>query len=328
MWDFSISRALGLMRRTAPFVLFRVIVYFSITAALVVVTGTGAGLGYGVGAFGDADFRAQSTAWGAFGGFGITAGVIFFARDYLLYIVKAGHIAVMVALMRGGEIPQGRGQIDYARVIVAERFGTASALFGLDKLIKGVVGAITGLIQGLLSILPIPGLDKIMGVVRAYLRMAVGLIDEVILAHLIDTRAENPWKGAQEALVLYGQNARVMMVNAAWLTAIVWILSVVVFLVMLAPAAAIVYLMPGNLAAGGFVFAFIFAWAVKAALIEPFAIACMLEVYFKTTAGQEPNPEWEAKLAGASDKFRELGTRAATWAGGRFTRGDAVPKEG
>ena len=321
MWDFSVGAALGLMRRTAPFVVFRVIVYFAISATLVIVTGTGAGIGYGVGAFGDGDFQSQSTAWGAFGGFGLTVGVIFFLRDYLLYIVKAGHIAVMVALMRGGEIPGGRGQIDYARAMVTERFGTASALFGLDQLIKGVVGAITGLIGGLLSILPIPGLDRIMGVVRAYLRMAVGLIDEVILAHLIDKRHDNPWKGAQEGLVLYGQNARVMMTNAAWLTAIVWLLSILVFLVMLAPAAAIVYLLPGNLSAVGFAFAFVFAWAVKAALIEPFAIACMIQVFFKVTEGQTPNPEWEAKLAGASAKFRELGARAGNWANGRFAGG-------
>ena len=324
MWDFSVGAALGLMWRTAPFVVFRVIVYFSISAVLVIVTGTGAGVGYGVGAMGDAEFQAQSTAWGAFGGFGLTVGVIFFLRDYLLYIVKAGHIAVMVALMRGGEIPGGRGQIDHARAMVTERFGTASALFGLDQLIKGVVAAITGLMQGLLMILPIPGLDRIMGVVRAYLRMAVGLIDEVILAHLIDKRHENPWKGAQEGLVLYGQNAKLMMINAAWLTAIVWILSVVVFLVMLVPAAALVYLLPGNLSAAGFAFAIVFAWAVKAALIEPFAIACMIQVFFKVTQGQSPNPEWEAKLSGASAKFKELGARAGNWAGGQFQRRGAV----
>ena len=328
MWDFSVGQAFGLMRRTAPFVLFRVVVYFGIAAALVIVTGAGAGVGYGVGAFGDTEFRAQSTAWGAVGGFGLTAGVIFFLRDYLLYIVKAGHIAVMVELMQGGSLPAGRGQIDFARAVVTRRFGTASALFGLDQLIKGVVGAITGLVQGVLSLLPIPGLDRIMGVVRAYLRLAVGLVDEVILAHLMATRAENPWKGAQEALVLYGQNARVMMVNAAWLAGIVWLLSIAVFVAMLAPAAAVVYLMPGDLAAGGFVFAFLFAWAVKAALIEPFAIACMMQVFFTVTAGQTPNPEWAAKLASASDKFKELGTRAGNWAGARLSKGAGVAPPG
>ena len=81
-----------------------------------------------------------------------------------------------------------------------------------------------------------------------------------------------------------------------------------------------VYLIPGSWSAGGFVFAIIFAWAVKAALIEPFAIACLLQVYFKVTEGQVPNPEWEAKLTSASDKFKALGEKAMAWAGGRTAR--------
>ena len=320
MWDFSISESLSLMRRTAPFVLFRVIVYFSITAALVAATGTGAGVGWGVGAFGDQEFRASSVFYGGVFGVSITGGVIFFLRGYILFIVKAGHIAVMVELMQGRSIPGGRGQIDYARQIVTERFGQASALFALDRLIKGVIAAVTGLVQGLLTILPIPGVEQAMGALRAYLRVAVGLVDEVILAHAIKTKSDNPWASAREALVLYAQNAKPMLMNAAWLTLIVWGLSFVVFLVMLAPAAAVVYLIPGSWSAGGFVFAIIFAWAVKAALIEPFAIACLLQVYFKVTEGQVPNPEWEAKLSSASDKFKALGEKAMAWAGGRTAR--------
>ena len=317
MWDFSVSQALGLMRQTAPFVIFRMIVYFSISAALVVMTGTGAGVGYGIGGFGDEEFRASTTFWGGLIGFGGTAGVVFFLRDYVLYIVKAGHIAVMVELMQGGQIPEGRGQIDYASGVVKARFGEASALFALDRLIKGVVAAVTGLAQGILMILPVPGLDKIIGLVRAYLRVAVGLVDEVILGHAIRTKATNPWDSAREALVLYAQNARPMLVNAAWVTLIVYALSFVVFVLMLAPAAAVVYLLPGAWSAGGIVFALIFAWAVKAALIEPFAIACMLQVFFKVTEGQTPNPEWEAKLEAASTKFKALAGRAMEWGAGK-----------
>lgn len=294
--------------------------YFSITAALVIATGTGAGVGYGIGAFGSEDFRASSVFYGGMFGFGITAGIVFFLRDYLLYIVKAGHIAVMVELMDGGTIPEGRGQIDHARKVVEQRFGQASALFALDRLIKGVVAAVTGLIEGLLSILPIPGLDQAMGAMRAYLRVAVGLVDEVILAHAIRTHSDNPWASAREALVLYAQNAKPMLTNAAWLTLFSWILSFVVFLVMLAPAAGVVYLIPGSWSAGGLVFAVIFAWAVKAALIEPFAIACLLQVFFKVTEGQTPNPEWDAKLLRASDKFKMIGEKAMAWAGARAAR--------
>jgi hypothetical protein len=316
MWDFSISRALGLMGRTAPFVVFRIIVYFGISAAFILITGTGAGIGYGVGLLGDEEFHTQSTFWGAAIGFGGTAGVLFFLRDYLLYIVKAGHIAVMVELLEGREVPQGHAQIDHARAVVTARFGQASALFVLDQLIRGVVTAITGLLQGLASILPMPGLEQLMGLVRAWLRLAVGLVDEVILAHAIRTSAANPWSSAQEALVLYAQNARPMLVNAAWLALITWGLSLVVFLVMLAPAALVVWLIPGQVAGGVMVFALLFAWAVKATLIEPFALACLLQVYFRETEGQTPDPDWMAQLQGASDKFRSLGERAKAWASG------------
>ena len=318
MWDFSMAQALGLMRKTAPFVLFRVIVYFGISAAFILATGTGAGIGWGVGAFGDGDFQINSTFYGGLFGFAATAGVLFFVRDYILYIVKAGHIAVMVEIMRGGQVPGGRGQIAHATAVVKARFGEASALFALDRLIKGVVGVITGLIQGILNILPIPGVDQMMGLVRAYLKVSVGLVDEVILAHGIKTRAENPWASAQDGLVLYAQNAKPLMINAAWLTLFSYGLAFVVFLVMLAPAAVVVYLIPGSWSAGGFVFAIVFAWAVKAALIEPFAIACLLQVFFKLTEGQLPDPVWRGKLDSATDKFKELGKRAATWASAGF----------
>lgn len=315
MWNFSIGKAMAIMARTAPFVLFRVAVYFGITMALILATGTGAGVGWGIGALGDEGFRANAVFWGGAAGFSAVAGVVFFLRDYLLYIVKAGHIAVMVELIEDRPIPAGQSQIAFARGIVAQRFGQASALFALDQVIKGVVAAVTGLVQGLLSILPIPGLDRIMGVVRAYLRLAVGLVDEMILAHALRTRSANPWASAREALVLYGQNARVMLINAAWLTAIVWILSALVFLLMLAPAAAVAWLIPGGWSAGGLIFALVFAWAVKAALIEPFALACLIQVFFVETEGQTPDPAWEARLDEVSDRFRAMAGKAASWAG-------------
>ena len=191
MWNFSIAKALGLMIRTAPFLVFRALVYFGIAASLVIVTGAGAGAGYGIGLFGDEDFQATSTVWGGIAGFGLTAGVIFFLRDYLLYLVKAGQIAVMVEYLDGKPLPYGQGQIAHARAVVTERFGQASALFALDRLVRGIIGVITGLAEGVMTLLPIPGLNQVMGVVRAYLRLSVGLVDEVILAHAIRTRSEN-----------------------------------------------------------------------------------------------------------------------------------------
>ncbi|AVX06106.1 hypothetical protein MXMO3_03603 (plasmid) [Maritalea myrionectae] len=310
MWDFSVGRSMGLMVRTLPFIVLRMAVYFGITLAYILVTGTGAGIGFGVGALGGADFQATSTFWGGAIGFGVTAAVMYLAREYILYIVKAGHVAVLVELLDGKPMPEGQSQLKHGSAVVKERFAEASVLFAIDQLIKGVLAAITGLIKGVLSFLPIPGVRQLTGILHAFLRVAVGFIDEVILAHAIRTGASNPWESAREALVLYGQNYRVMLRNAAWLAAIVYLLSFLVFLVMLAPAALVVYLLPGAWSAGGFVFALLFAWSVKAALLEPFAITCLMQVYFKTIEGQEPNPEWDARLEQMSGKFRKLKERA------------------
>jgi hypothetical protein len=313
MWDFSIGRAMGLMLRTWPFVAFRMVVYFGMAMAYVLVTGIGAGIGWGVGAFGDADFQAGASMWGGIAGFGLTAGVLYFLREYVLYVVKAGHIAVLVELMDGKAIPDGRAQIEHATGVVKQRFAETSVLFGVDQLVKGVLRAITGIVEGIAAFLPIPGLQQVVGVFRAFLRIAVGLVDEVILAYAIRTRSTNPWDSARTALVLYGQNYQSMLKNAAWLTVITYVLAFLVFLIMLAPAAALVWLLPGAWSAGGFVFAILFAWAVKVALIEPFAIACLMEVYFRTIEGQSPDPVWDDRLSKASNKFNEIKEKGSAW---------------
>src|SRR5690554_3170615 len=99
MWDFSIGRSFSLLMRTLPFVLLRAAVYFGITLAYILATGTGVGIGWGVGAFGDAEFRATAMLWGGFIGFGVTGAIFYWVREYILYIVKAGHIAVLVELL-------------------------------------------------------------------------------------------------------------------------------------------------------------------------------------------------------------------------------------
>lgn len=301
MWSFDIKHAIGLMVRTMPFLLLRLVVYCGIGLAYMLVTMLGASIGYGFAQSGGA-------LWGGAIGFGLVGAVMFWAREYLLYIVKAGHIAVLVELIDGRDLPAGRGQIDYATGIVKGRFAQASALFALDRLVKGVIRAATGLVGGLLSFLP--GARQLRDILRAFLRIAVGFLDEVILAHAIRTQSDNSWASAQEALILYGQNWKVMLQNAAWLMVITYLLSFGVFLALLGPASYLAYLMPGAWSIGGLFVALLLAWSIKAALFEPFALACMMQVYFKAIDGQQPDPEWEARLEQMSSHFRKIKARA------------------
>jgi hypothetical protein len=311
MLDFNVGGIFNLMVKTLPFLVFRFLIYIGITLAYVLGIGIGAGAGYVIDriASGEGGF----IFFGGLLGFGVVATIAYLLREYLLYLVKAGHIAVLVELMDGKELPHGRGQIDHAQAVVRERFVESSVLFGVDQLIKGILRAFNRLFFTITAFIPIPGLQGLVKFVNTVINVSLSFLDEVILAYNIRTRSTNPWQSSRTALVLYAQNYKSFLKNAVFLAAIIWILTFVVFIVALAPAAAVVSLMPG--AAGPFmlVVAVIFAWGVKQAVIEPFGMIALMQVFFKVTEGQEPNAEWEAKLDGVSNKFGELKRKATDW---------------
>lgn len=313
MWDFDIARSLAVLMRTLPFILLRMAVFFGITLAYVLVTGVGAGVGYGVGALGDTDFQASTTFWGGLFGLASVSIVLYWVREYILYLVKAGHIAVLVELIEGRDIPDGRGQIEHAVAMVRERFAEANVLFLLDQLVKGVVRVVAGMINFVATFLPVPGIEGVARFVNAVIRIAVTYVDEIILAHNIRMRSSNPWETSKNALILYAQNGGVMLKNAVWLAVFMYLFAFLVFLVMIAPAGALLWLLPGDWSAWGFLLALVFAWSFKAALIEPFAIACLMQVFFRVSEGQMPDPVWDERLTQASAKFREIKQHAAEW---------------
>ncbi|ESW87108.1 hypothetical protein NKH34_22715 [Mesorhizobium sp. M1148] len=322
MWDFEIGRSVSIMIRTWPFIVFRMIVYFGITLAYIVATGSGASVGYGVGHIStDPDGPLSFALWGGIVGIGVVSIALYWIREYILYVVKAGHIAVMVHLIDGREIPNGQDQIAYAKGVVKERFAEANILFVVDQLVKGAIRAITGLIGGIAAFLPIPGLGGLVAFINTVIRLSLTYVDEIILGYNIRINSSSPFETARQGVVLYAQNGKTMVKNAVWLAVIMWGVSFVIFLLMLAPAAAIMWFIPGQLGGWAFVLAILLAWAFKAAFIEPFAIACLMQVYFKTIEGQVPNAEWDQRLAEGSSKFRELRDKAlASFGGSRWTQ--------
>jgi hypothetical protein len=316
MWDFEIGRTLGIVVRTWPFVMLRIVVYFGITVAYIVSTGAGASVGYGVGHIAGDDGPFTFALWGGIFGFGLVSVLFYWLREYILYLVKAGHIAVMVHLIDGTEVPGGQGQIGYAHAVVRERFAEANVLFVLDQLVKGVLRVITGLIGGIAAFLPVPGLQGLVKFVNAVIRMSVTYVDEIILGYNIRSESSAPFETGRQGIVLYAQNAKTMIKNAIWLTVMTWALGLVVFLLTLAPAGAILYAMPGELAGWAFVLAIVFAWAFVSAFIEPFVVAALMQVYFLAIEGQEPDPAWDMRLAETSKHFRELKDHALASVGG------------
>ncbi|MBI3677927.1 MAG: hypothetical protein HY243_15065 [Proteobacteria bacterium] len=325
MWDFSIGKTIGAVLRTLPFIVLRLIVYFGIGLAYLMSTGAGAFVGYGFGHFGsDPSAPASGAFWGGLVGFGIVSAALYLAREYLLYLVKAAHIAVLVEVLDGKPVPSGQGQVRYGADFVKTHFAESSILFGVDQIVKGVLRVITGTLAAITAFLPIPALQTLIRMVNTVIRMSLTYVDEIILAYLIRTRTQNPWASAKDALILYAQNYAHFLKNAVWLSIIMWVITLFIFILFLAPAGAVLAIFPGNIGAWAFAFAFIFAWAVKAAVLEPFAIAALMQVFFKTIEGQTPDPQWDERLTQASKRFRELAAKAAQWGPGTKEPGSAA----
>ncbi len=251
--------------------------------------------------------------WGGIAGFVLVIGLLRLAREYILYLVKAGHIAVLVQLYDGNPIPGGEGQIRFGANFVKAHFAESSVLFGVDQMIKAVLRTLFGIVNRIAMFLPIPGLAPLLRLGEAVVRTSLTYVDELILAYLIRTGTRNPWDTAKEGLILYAQNYKHFLKNALWLSLFLWAITIAIFAILLAPAFAFAAILPGHNAWWGIAFAFIFAWSLKTALLEPLAIAALMQVFFKTIEGQRPDPNWESKLNTASARFRELGEKAANW---------------
>jgi hypothetical protein len=314
MLDFRVGQILALLARTLPFIALRLLVYLGITVVYVVVTGVGSGFGLLFGKVGGNG--AVGAFWGALVGFGIVSGVLYWAREYVLYLVKAGHIAVLVELMEGRAIPADKGQIEYARRVVKEHFATSSTLFGLNQLIRGILRVFNRLTVSIASWLPIPGLDALVKLVDVVVNTSLSHLDQVVLAQILRQPSTNPWATARDSVVLYAQNYRAVLKNAAFLTFIIWGLTALLFVLVLGPAVAVLKLFPHVAGIWSLAFAVIAALSLKAALIDPFATVALMQIYDKITHGQSPNPEWSGKLESMSGKFRELAQKArdaAAW---------------
>jgi hypothetical protein len=306
--DFRVGQIFGLLMRTLPFFALRLAVYLGITVAYVVAVGVGGGIGLLFGKVGGAS--GVGTFWGALVGFGLVTGVLFWVREYILYLVKAAHVAVLVELLDGREIPSGKGQIAYGREIVQARFKESSLLFGLHALIRGILRAFNRVTTSIANMLPIPGLDALVKIADAVVNTSLTYLDEVILAEIMRQRSANPWATARDAIVLYAQNYKGVLKNAVFLTFLVWGLTLAIFLVVIGPLAALAAVFPHVAGIWTFVLAIVVALALKAALVDPFAMTALLQVYAKLIAGQTPDPQWIARLDEVSGKFRELTERA------------------
>lgn len=297
----SFRQGFSLVMRTLPYVVMRILIYGLYGLVALLYFGAAVLLSK---LFGGAGGVVMLVALGVFGAF------YYWSRRYLLYMVKAGHVAVLTELHAGRSLEGSIGQFQYGKKLVKNRVKDLSVLFALDAMVDGILRAFSRTVVSLADILPLPGLEGLAKTATAIVNRSLTYVDEAIFSFGILRRDQDLWVAAKEGVILYAQSWKSLLKIAV----AIWVADKL-FLVL----AAVLLLIPFGALAAAFptmnwaflVCAVALAVLAKAAVFEPLALATIIVSYQEAVRDQIPNPEWESKLESVSEKFRELQARAA-----------------
>ncbi|WP_455666438.1 zinc ribbon domain-containing protein [Phocaeicola sp.] len=240
----------------------------------------------------------------------VLVGIVnFVLNHYIGYLVKAGHVAVISRAFKNGVIPDN--PVAVGKEMVKDRFGTSNVYFMLDKLVAGSVkqlqralGRITG---GLLGALP--GGGSIQKLTELFLNISLGYIDECCLGYTFFRHDQNPYKSAADGVVIYAQNWKVLLKDAAKTTFVVILSLAVVTLVAFVLFGGL-FRFFGWSGFIAFILSLLLAWTVKYAFIDSWILVKMMCSYMQVAPTTQITFDLYGKLSGISGKFKELFRRS------------------
>jgi hypothetical protein len=311
--DCGLFAASGLLLRTLPYALIRFAILLAFSfAAMVWLLVTVGGLVW----FSAHVAPAFGWVWFLFGI--LLAGWYWMVSlRYFLHLIECGHVAVLTQLIVYGQIGNGsESMFDYGRRVVTQHFGQVNLLFVMNMLVRGVLNAFHRTLDWVAEALPIPGLGAIANMLTAVVRAATRYMDKAILSYNLACNADNPWTSARDGLVYYCQNARPILKTAAWIVVAEFALSVLLWLLLLAPAAAITMMLPAAVRGVGAISVFaavLLALAARGAFVKPLFLIMILVRFHSAIEGQPIRADWVARLDQLSGKFRGLEQKAQAY---------------
>ncbi|MBE6898730.1 MAG: zinc ribbon domain-containing protein [Ruminococcaceae bacterium] len=243
-------------------------------------------------------------------------GVVRFAiMHYAGYLVKAGHIAVIAEAFATGQIPAD--QVEYGKAVVTQRFVSSNIYFAVDELVTGAVKEIQkgiGKVGNALDF--IPGIEAVAGLAQFFVSISLGYIDECCLGWTFLKKEQDTFKSAADGVVIYAQNWKVLLKDAAKTMLKTLLLTMVLALIIFVPIGLVFKILKwSGLAA--FLLACLIAWVVKFAVMDSYIMIEMMSSYLTLAPATVITFDLYSKLAGISSKFKELWNKA----------GEASPKE-
>ena len=235
-----------------------------------------------------------------------------FGCEYIGYMIKAAHVAVIGELALNGKVPEGVKITEYGKQKVKERFLTANAFFAIDKLMSSAVKQIQNMISkvgGLFEKIEI--VQTIISIINIFVGIVLGYVDEAVLARVFQKKEDGAWKASCDGVVLYFQNWKEILKNALFIT-----LGIVAFY---AVGMGAIYLIIGLIAGGAgdlwailfIIIAFFLIDVVKVAFIDSYVTISVVNKYLPLTINQTPAVDIYEKAKGWSKKFKDMCDKAS-----------------
>ena len=226
----------------------------------------------------------------------------FLINKYFGYLIRAGHIAVVVKAFTAGELPTD--QFAYATETVKRRFAVTNVFFVIDRLVDRAVRQIQRMVNTVgILIAKLPGGKQIMQFVNLFIEVAFGSVDECVLGWVFYKEELGAFHGACDGIVLFFQNFKALMLRALKTTAI--IMGVM----------ALIVIVPVLIAFGSNdILAIVITLYVTVALcnmikvsfIDSYIFIAMMGRYLELATEQVPSISLYDKCCKWSNKFREL----------------------
>lgn len=229
-----------------------------------------------------------------------------FGCQYISYMIKAAHVAAIGQLAVHGAMPEGMNVVAFGKSKVKERFVESNVFFGLDKLVTGAVKQIQNMITRVGNIFGnIEIIQNIVKILNLFVEIVLGYVDEAVLARVFYKKEESAWKSSADGVVLYFQNWKEILKNAA--------LIVIGLVLFYGIGTGLIYLILTALSVVSDIWA-IFAIiigiflmdVIKQSFIDSYITVSVVNKYMALTVNQAPQFDLYEKAKGWSKKFKEL----------------------
>lgn len=230
------------------------------------------------------------------------------AEHFIGYLLKTGHVAVVTTIVTTGKVPED--QFAYGKEIVMKNFPTAAAYFAVDKLVSGAVKEINKGLDVVGNLLgKLPGMESVVSFLQSFVSIALGNVDECCLAYTFYRTDQSALESSADGVVIYFQNWKTVLKDALKVTFITMLVSAIAWIILMVILVGILAVtgMPGfNAFFVAFIFAILTVIIVKSAVMDSYAMVCMVCSYMQVAPTTELTFDLYDKLCKLSSKFKSL----------------------